>query len=522
MVTLHIPLERFLTRSLSLSAVDEGLRSIGCSVEKDGIEINPNRPDLFSRIGIERALNHYFFRKLVDYSAEASNIECYNEEPHIRPFIACAVIRGVKLDDENIKEIIELQEMLHLTLGRNRRFSAIGLHDLSKVSPPFYYRGENESRRFVPLGSNTEMSIREILDKSEKGLEFKQLIENDKRVYPLLEDSKGNVLSMPPIINGNVTALTDSTKDLFIDVTGLTERVPATVINLLVCDLLDRFKDAKAEKVRVIGRETGEYPGLTRVKWIVNLREAEKITGIEMSTEETIESLEKMGHRAYGDKNEKLQVEVPCYRSDIMHPYDIFEEIAIGYGYDRIKARLPEVWTQGKKGFRTRDILREIFAGMGFLEVTTLNLASAEEQQKCMGLEKSVAVEILNPVSNLSILRFWIIPSLLSILRANKHNPLPQRVFECDQLYDGEHAACLIESTSADFKEIKSVAEAIFRALNIEVSYVREAHPSFIKGRCAVIVKDDERVGIIGELHPSVLRNFQLETPVCALELWGL
>jgi len=519
MVTLHIPPERFLNESLSQSEIDEGLRSIGCSVEKDTIEINPNRPDLFSRVGIGRALNHYFFRKLVDYSAETSNIECYNEEPYIRPFIVCAVIRGVKLDDENIKEIIELQELLHLTLGRNRRFSAIGLHDLSKVSPPFYYRSANENRRFAPLGSNSEMSIREILDKSEKGLEFKQLIENNRRLYPLLEDSKGNVLSMPPIINGNVTALTDSTRDLFIDVTGLTAHVPATVINLLVCDLLDRFKDAKAEQVRVIGKEAKEYPDLNRVEWIINLREAEKITGIEMSAEEAIESLEKMGHRAYGDEDEKLRVEVPCYRSDIMHPYDIFEEIAIGYGYDRIKAKLPEVWTQGKKRFRTRDMVREIFTGMGFLEVTTLNLASAEEQQKFMGLEKSTAVEILNPVSNLNILRFWLIPSLLSILRANRHNPLPQQIFECDQLYDGEHAACLIEKTSADFKEIKSVAEAIFHALEIDVSYTRKEHPSFIKGRCAAIVGMNKTIGALGELHPKVLKNFQLESPVCALEV---
>ncbi len=519
MVTLHVPIEKL---SLSKPQIEEGLRNIGCSIEGGGIEINPNRPDLFSRIGIERALKHYFFRELTDYTIERPKIECYADEVAVRPFIVCAVVRGVRLDDENIRELIELQELLHLTLGRNRRFAAIGLHDLDDVSPPFYYKSAPESRSFTPLGSYREMSIKEILEKNEKGAEFKHLVENDKRLYPLLEDAEGKVLSMPPIINGNVTALKESTKNLFIDVTGITEHVPYTVINLLVCDLLDRFKDAKAEKVRVIGKETGEYPDLTRVKWSINLREAERITGIKMSTEEAIDSLEKMGHIAYGDGNEKLCVEVPCYRSDIMHPYDIFEELAIGYGYGRIKEKLPESWTPGKKRFRTRDILREIFTGMGFIEATTLNLSSEEEQLELMNLKTKETVEILNPVSNLSILRFWLIPSLLSILRANKHNPLPQRVFECDQLYDREHAACLIESTSADFKEIKSISEAIFHALNIEVSYLSESHPSFIKGRCAVIVKDNEKAGIIGELHPSVLRNFQLETPVCALELWGL
>jgi len=522
MVTVHIPLGD-ISGDLNIPDQDvrEGLRSIGCSVEEDGIEINPNRPDLFSRPGLERALRHYFFRELKEYSADAPGMECANERPAIRPFIACAVLKGIKLDDRSIRELVEFQELLHLTLGRNRRFAAIGLHDLDKVSSPFRYRNAHGDERFVPLGSDREISISEILKENEKGIEYRHLVESDKGLYPLLEDSHGRALSMPPIINGNVTALTESTRRLFIDVTGISEYVPCTVLNLIICDLLERFRGAKAERVRIItGDDRAEYPTLDRTEMGVNVRETARIIGADIPIGDMIDALNRMGHVAYkAAREEELRVKIPCYRSDIMHPQDIFEEIAIGHGYDRLGERLPESWTLGRKKFSTRDTLREIFIGLGFMEVTTLNLSSAEEQQELMGLERGASVEILNPVSNLGILRFWLIPSLLSILRANRHNPLPHKIFECDQLQDCEHACCLIEDTSADFREIKSIAEALFHSMGTDASYERIDHPSFIKGRCATMMIDGESAGLIGELHPRVLRNFQLESPVCALEL---
>ena len=526
MVTVHIPLDS-LASDLHQSGddVESVLKGIGCSIEEGGIEINPNRPDLFSRAGLERAVKHYLLRELRDYEAEDARITCFAEENAVRPVIICAVVRNVTLDETSIKEIIDLQELLHLTLGRKRRFAAIGLHDLSAVCPPFYYRDFSGTRRFVPLGSDREVSITDILKNSDKGVEYGALLENERHLYPILEDSNGDVLSMPPVINGNITALQTRTKDLFIDVTGIDDSTPNTVMNIIVCDLLDRFRGSNAEKVIVLRNGAEKlYPRLERARMDMSLSAAARMLGFSVPYDEAASALKKMGHRATAE-GDSIRIEIPCYRSDMIHSYDLFEELAIGYGYERIKPELPRAWTQGRKISERTDTLRELFIGMDFIEVATLNLSSIEEQKTFMSVERA-CVEVLNPVSKeTEIMRFWLIPSLLAILRANRHNALPQRIFECGEVCDMErnveHAACIIEDSSTDFREIKSVAENVSRAMGRKFDYERKEHPSFIRGRCAAILVEGREIGFCGEMHPKVLRNFQLESPACAMELMG-
>ncbi|HJM23994.1 MAG TPA: phenylalanine--tRNA ligase beta subunit-related protein, partial [Candidatus Thalassarchaeum sp.] len=147
----------------------------------------------------------------------------------VRPVIMAAVVRGVNTGSnpeergEFIQSLMDHQEKLHLTLGRRRRFSSIGVHDLASLSPPFRVLTVPASYTFVPLSETDEFSIAEILDSNPKGIEYAHLMEGMDR-FPVILDSNDDLLSFPPIINGNHTTVSEETNDFFIDVTGWDER----------------------------------------------------------------------------------------------------------------------------------------------------------------------------------------------------------------------------------------------------------------------------------------------------------
>ena len=58
----------------------------------------------------------------------------------IRPYTACAIVKGLQLDDEKIKEIINIQEKLHITIGRKRKRAAIGIYPLEKIELPITFK----------------------------------------------------------------------------------------------------------------------------------------------------------------------------------------------------------------------------------------------------------------------------------------------------------------------------------------------------------------------------------------------
>jgi phenylalanyl-tRNA synthetase beta chain len=130
-------------------------------VEGRQIDVNffPNRPDLYSVEGVSRALKGFFDIELGlrKYDVKRSNVKIIVDESveSIRPFIVCAVIKGLKMTDDLIKSLMDMQEKLHLTIGRKRKKVSIGVHDFSNVKAPFIYKAvEPSSIKFIPLGKH--------------------------------------------------------------------------------------------------------------------------------------------------------------------------------------------------------------------------------------------------------------------------------------------------------------------------------------------------------------------------------
>jgi phenylalanyl-tRNA synthetase beta chain len=247
--------------------------------------------------------------------------------------------------------------------------------------------------------------------------------------------------------------------------------------------------------------------------------------GTDMSLEDTASHLEKMRFGAE-IKDGKITTSIPVYRGDILHPIDLVEDVAISYGYMKFQPVLPESMTFGKpmEIIEFCGKLRTTMVGFGYNEVITLTLSNEKEQFEKMGLEVSERAIAGNPLTEEhTCLKVSLIPSLLSTLRVNRHRDLPQKIFEVGIVVPEKENVYKLSGVAihpkASFTEAKSIVEGILRAFNVQYSIESNSHGSFVDGRCASVVSDDRSIGILGELHPSVITNFDLSNPILAFEL---
>jgi len=527
----YYDLINLIGREIGREELMEKIPMMGVCIERmEGneisIEVFPNRPDLLSVEGMARALRSFlgFEKGLKVYEIKPPSVSLTIDESikEVRPFIGGAVIRNVRLDDETIASLMELQEKLHFSIGKDRKKMAIGVHDFDRVEPPFVYKAvKPEEVKFVPLAEEEEMNLKEILERHEKGIAYAHLLQNFSH-YPLIVDKNGNVLSFPPVINGQLTALTENTKNIFIDVTGTDYNAVMYALNIISTSLAER--GGKLEQVKIVGDEIIRTPVLSPLKNEVSVDYIRKILKIE-DTEEMLEALQRMGHDATLN-GKKIEVLSPAWRTDILHPIDLVEDIAIGYGYGRFEEELPKEMTFGSSFSHSR--IHQTMIGLGFNDIVTLSISGPEKEFSRME-RKGKAVEIANPISaEHSIVRQSLLPSLMEILSKNRHNDLPQQIYEVGDviLLEGEGrvrqvtmlAGVKIDS-KASFTECKSIVEAILRNLGYKMGVEEKQDGAFIEGRCASVIVDGREVGYFGEIKPSVIVNFALEYPVIAFEI---
>jgi phenylalanyl-tRNA synthetase beta chain len=543
--TITLQKERFsqyVGRNLSVDEMAKWLPWLGTDTEEIGsdfvkIEYNPNRVDFCSYSGVARA-----FKGLMDWETgkpdfkiRPGNIVLTVDQSvaEVRPYVVAAVVRDLIIDYEFIRELMEIQEALHWMIGRDRKKASIGVHNMDAVQPPFSYitSAPNEIR-FVPLGKKEEMTPQEVLEKHEKGIAYKNEVEWAKR-YPLIVDKKGQVLSFPPIINGELTRVVEDTRNLFIDVTGTELNAIQRSLNVLVTSLSDM--GGKVENVRIeYADQVLVTPDLSPQKMKLNVNYANKRLGLNFSDTQTIKALQKSRLDAKTIEKGVLEVMIPAYRTDILHEIDLVEEVAIGYGYFNLTSTLPTTATIGKqhKVNEVASDVRQIMIGFGFVESLNFILANEDDHYQKMRRKPEDLIILANPVStDYSLIRNDLLPSLMKNLADNKHHVFPQKIFEVSDViklnYNSEtyterriHASGVCSHPTANFTEIKSILDSLLINLGLKNWTVNEAiHPSFLEGRAAAIYFKDVNLGVIGEIHPEVLNNFEIENPTGAFEI---
>ncbi len=536
----HDDLERLVGRKLSVDEIEDILFDLKGELDgyEDGIITvdysDTNRPDMWSAEGLAREMRGYLSIETgcPKYEVRSSGVELHVDSSvrSVRPYVAAAIVRNVKLGEEGYEQLIQLQDKVMLTYGRKRKRVAIGTHNADLIAfPAKYTTARPDEVSFVPLWETEEMTLREILERHEKGREYAHLLDGFER-YPVLLDAMGKVISFPPIINSNdIGNIGPETENIFVDVTGTDERAVLTALNVITTALAERGGTIESVKV-VYPDRTVETPDLTPKTFKIRKSYAERISGMRFSDEDFRQLLERARYDVKTIRGDEWTVQYPAYRSDIMHERDVVEDILIAYGYNRVEPKLPNFMTKGGASNYTKleDAVKELLIGTGGQEIATFILTSRSVLERA----KHVPVVVLqNPMTEtFSVVRPALLPTVMDFLSANTGEDYPQRVFEVGDVvvYDGasptgtgtkQHVAYALADSSVTYTDIRQVLEFLLDQLGVPYELRAKDYPFYIPGRSAEVVSGGTVLGHIGEVHPEVLEAFGVEMPVVAFEL---
>ncbi len=527
---------RYIGKNVTDKVLLEKIPMLGTDLEEITddeivVEIFPNRPDMLSEEGFARALKSFLGleKGLRKYDVSKSDYKATIDPSvkKVREFAVAAVVKGVSIDSGFIARLMQVQEKLHTTHSRNRKSAAIGVHDLDTVSFPLRYTTKGRDFSFVPLEGKSEMTIEAILKDHPKGKAYAHLV--DKDVYPIWIDAKDRVVSFPPIINGIHTTVTGKTKNIFLDITGTDEKVVVQALNIMVTMLCDA--GGRIYEVDVSGRK---YPDLRPKAMKLDIGYANRLLGLDLDAAKVIGYLEMMGLGAKKISSSSVEASVPSYRTDVLHPIDLVEDIAIAYGYDNFESEMSDAATVGSESSKTIFLRKvsDLFVGFGYLECKSFHMSNAKTIFDKMS--RNVSQDLVRTANAVNIeydaMRNKILPGLMKIFSENTHNEYPQNLFEAGTVFlkDKSSETNVSEETSiafvsaglsSDFSQMKAAVEAFALNLDIDIKFEEYEDLSFIAGRCARLVLGGVQIGVVGEIHPSVLVNWGLDVPVSACEI---
>ena len=512
------------------------------------IELNDtNRPDLWTTAGLARQLRIYRTRNIPSYPFFASKgksidaayrVVVEKSVREVRPWIACFVAKGKPISDALLKDMIQTQEKLAWNYGRKRKGVSIGIYRTGLIEWPVRYFGvEPDSVSFVPLQETRSMTLSQILKEHPKGVEYGSILEG-KTIHPLLTDSKGSVLSYPPIINSaDIGAVQVDDSEVFIEVTGTDYPSVALSASIMACDFYDiGFEIANVRVDYEYDSPFGSsviFPYYFQNKVTLSLIEANRLLGDSIDLNIAQDALARMGLGAYCSDGLTLHVTPPEYRNDFLHPVDVAEDIMIGLGIENFAPERPSDFTIGRltpiEVFSRKA--KDIMIGLGYQEMIYNYLGSGIDYAEKMQIPVGQLVKIANPMTeNYEYVRNSPIPGLLQTESVSAKASYPHRTFEVGKVaikdpeenygvVTRQHIGFLISHAQADYNEIASHVATLMYFLGKNYTVRESADPRFVPGRQVEVFLEKESVGVFGEIHPAVLEAFDVMMPCAAAEL---
>lgn len=524
-----------LVGKVTKKQISDSLPFLGLDIESEDkdlvrIEYSPNRPDYSTDFGIALGLQGLLgiktgavklkIKKSAKYSLSAkSGIE------KIRPFVTGIVAKNGKIDDKTIKQLMTMQEDLHFGIGRKRKKSSIGIHDLDKIAFPLVYTTANRNHQFIPLNSEKEISISEILANTEVGKNYGSLLGQSSQV-PLILDANQKTVSFPPIINAAVTTVTTKTKNLFVEVTGINKEDAEDMLSVVATIL--QSAGFTLESIKISGIKNSS-PKFEEKKITVNSSLINQTLGLNLSTSKIISSLKKSRLDA-SSKGTNIICTIPAFRFDIFGPMDLVEEVALGYGIQNLEPSLSPSQTIGNTNPVSLHLksLDHTMIGLGYLEALNSSLTSKRVLYDMTNRDTSKIISVLDSKSlEHTILRDSILPGLLENLSRNIHESYPQKMFETgtvfsigDPISEKFSFSGISAHKDANFTEIKSVLQSALKTgFGIEIETKTATNPTFEDGHCATIILNGKSIGVMGKIHSKIVENYKIRVPVMGFEM---
>jgi len=515
--------------------ISDSLPFLGLDIESENndlvrIEYSPNRPDYSTDFGIALGLQGLLGIKTgaIKLNVKKSNKYKISVKPvvsKIRPFVTGVVAKNGKIDDKTIKQFMTMQEDLHFGIGRKRKKSSIGIHDLDKISFPLVYTTTDRNHKFIPLSSEKDLSISEILEKTDVGKDYGKILGNSTKV-PLILDANQQTVSFPPIINAAITTVTTKTKNLFVEVTGINKEDSEDMLSV-VATILQKA-GFTLETVQISGAKNSS-PKFEQKKIKINPTLINQILGLNINTSKIISSLKKSRLDA-SIKGKEIVCSIPAYRFDIFGPMDLVEEAALGYGIQNLTPTMapPQTLGQINSVSSQTKLLSQTMVGLGYLESLNSSLTSKRVLYDMTNRDTSKIISVLDSKSQEhTILRDTILPGLLENLSRNIHESYPQKMFETGTVFtldnpisEKTNLSSISAHKDANFTEIKSILQSALKTgFGIQIDTKTTTHPSFEEGRCANIIVNKKSIGIIGEINSKIIENYKIRVPVVGFEI---
>lgn len=488
----------------------EILNKIGAPAEVDNetgkifVEITPNRPDWYSVIGLARAVKSYKTKKARKYEVEKTNLQIIVDKKvsKIRPYTVGAVVKGLKLNERDVRDIVLLQEKLISTLGRWVKKFGLGVYPAEKIAFPLYYTTlPPKDIVYKPLNYPKEADAEEILREHPKGQAYGHIIKNYKE-WPVYLDANKKIMALIPVVNSEETGKIDTnTRDVFVEVTGVDLNSLNQALNIIVCHLADL--GGKIYSVDVVySNKKITTPNLAYKEVKITPTKIKKVLGVEIKENEIEECLAKMGYLV-----EQNKIYVQPYRADIIGEIDIIEDIAIAYGYENFEPTIPDFFSIGKKD-RKREELSSITQRMGFVEVVTPILTN-EEKLSEFGFK---GIKILNPkTKEYTVIRSSLIPSMIEVLNKNKMAGLPQKFYEIGKVIENDkekEMLCLAVVGNYEFAHIRGYLQIFFKEYGKEFKLIKKEYDFLEPNYSSQIIVNEQIIGFGGKLRDEIKNKF--------------
>ncbi len=524
-----------LVGKVTKKQISDSLPFLGLDIESEDkdlvrIEYSPNRPDYSTDFGIALGLQGLIGIKTGAIKLNVKKSRMYtisvkSNVSKIRPFVTGIVAKNGKIDDKSLKQLIAMQEDLHFGIGRKRKKSSIGIHDFDKISFPLVYTTTNRNHKFIPLNSEKELSISEILKNTDVGKDYGHILGNFS-LAPLIIDANQKTVSFPPIINAAATTVTTKTKNLFVEVTGINKEDAEDMLSVVATIL--QSAGFALESVQITGAKNSS-PKLEQKKILVNPSLINQILGLNLSTSKIISSLKKSRLDA-STKGKNIICIIPAYRFDIFGPMDLVEEVALGYGIQNLEPTLSPSQTLGQTNPVSLKLksLSQIMIGLGYLEALNSSLTSKRVLYDMTNRDSTKIISVLDSKSQEhTILRDSIHPGLLENLSKNIHESYPQKLFETGTVFTTNNPisekinfSVICAHQDANFTEIKSILQSALKTgFGIKIETKTATHPTFEEGRCATVIENSKSIGIIGEVNSKIIENYKIRVPVVGFEI---
>ena len=502
------------------------------------IEVTPDRLDMLSEGGLALFLQGALGLKkgpapLVEPPATLDRPAALVEASvsTLRPYLAGALLTapaGVALDAGLFAEAIRFQEVLHATIGLDRRAASLGLYSWERLKPPIRYALEPvDGVRFHPLDGPAEVEGPKFFAEHPMAQRYGRLGRSDGECLTL-RDADDQLLSLPPILNGRTAGeVRIGDRALLLESTGTRAVRVEESVGLMLLPFAARGWAVQSLRV--------EYPDHAEsgMGWISPRRlpfsasTLQDLTGLSLPDEQ-VEDYLAQGRLGGTKAPDGWWVEIPPWRPDLQTSVDLTEEILVARGIAPEDAVLPASATRGRRlaEARFRRTVRRVLLGLGYVELRNTVLVP---NGLATLLGRSSAIAVVNPVSDLySRVRDSLQISLMASLERNVRYPYPQQysdvgpvvVRDSSEPSGGKtrwHAGAVLAGERSGFADAAAWVDYLLGAFG--ALGVREPAelPGTIPGRAACLRIAGEAVAEVGEIAPSVLSELKVPVPVA----WG-